>query len=379
MKVHGANCFGVDKVSFDNRVKWVEDNSDFINRVAEDPLSNRDFWASADKPWQFLAFCFEYSKYLIHGVDTVTRLPIGLDGSCNGLQNFSAMLLDPIGGRATNLTPQDIPSDIYSEVAKVCTGKLDDSKYGILWRDFANKNGGVLPRSLAKRPVMTLPYGSTIQSCREYIHKYMVEDAPDSFDKRERYLLASYLTPLLWTSISDVVVAARAAMNWLQVSAASIAKSNNSIIWWTPVGFPVLQSRKRISVKRVSTQLAGTYTILIGTESDVLDVSKNKLAIAPNFVHSMDACHLMLTCSRASKYGVTSFAFIHDDYGTHACDIDKLALSIRESFIELYSDNDPLVDFKIFNADSSGVELTDPPTKGSLKLEQVLDSKYFFS
>ena len=129
---------------------------------------------------------------------------------------------------------------------------------------------------------------------------------------------------------------------------------------------------------RIDTELAGRFTIRIGEQGTKLDVNKNKLGSAPNFVHSMDACHLMLTCQRAVEYGVTDFAFIHDDYGTHAADTDTLHQAIREAFVELYEANDPLLDFKIFNEDNSGLTLPDLPSRGDLKLGQVIDSDYFF-
>ena len=381
LAVHGANCYGEDKCSYDDRVKWVQDNKDYIVKAATEPLSNKDFWASADKPWKFLAFCFEYARYLKEGSDMITYLPVALDGSCNGLQNFSAMLRDSIGGRATNLIPSEVPADIYAEVAKVCTNKLRylDDEHAEVWKRFIDSTPGKsIPRGLAKRPVMTLPYGSTQQSCREYIYRYMVEDAGDFFDRKERFVLANYLTPLLWDSISHVVVAARGAMDWLQQCATDISKTDSSIVWWTPLGFPVLQDKKKIKTKQVETELAGRFRITVGNESNKSDGLKNKLGIAPNFVHSMDACHLMMTCRLAVSIGITDLAFIHDDYGTHAGDVDNLHRIIREAFLELYQENSPLIDFKIFNEDNASITLIDPPISGGLKLEEVLESPYFF-
>ena len=118
LAVHGANCAGVDKVSFEERVQWVEDHQQEILDSAFSPLDGKRFWAEQDSPFQFLAFCFEWAGYVMQGNSYVSHLSVSWDGSCNGLQNFSAMLKDEIGGKATNLIPSDTPSDIYSEVAK---------------------------------------------------------------------------------------------------------------------------------------------------------------------------------------------------------------------------------------------------------------------
>ena len=380
LRVHGANTYGYDKVSYDDRVQWVLEREDEIARIAADPLNHRGLWSEADKPWQFLAFCFEYARYLSEGVGMKSYLPIGLDGSCNGLQNFSAMLRDEIGGAATNLTVADAPADIYSEVAAVCTAKLTQtaSEEAKWWLRYIHSVGGVLPRSVAKKPVMTLPYGSTQQSCRESIFKYIVEETGDFFPKELRFKLSVYLTPILWESIGEVVVAAREAMDWIQDCAGILAKKNEPVIWWTPIGFPVYQDKRKLTLNRVQTQLAGAIQIKVAEVSDEMDILKNKQGASPNFVHSMDACHLMLTLNLAQRRGLEHFSCIHDDFGTHAADTDEFHKVIRESFVWLYGENDPLVDFKIFNEDMSGIELPDPPTRKSLNLDQVIDSKYFF-
>lgn len=381
LRVHGANTYGEDKVSYASRVEWTLKHERQIQDTANDPLSNTDFWGNADKPWQFLAFCYEYNKYLRHGLGVQTHLPIGLDGTCNGLQNFSAMLSDPIGGAAVNLVPSDKPRDIYATVAEVCTKKLEGNKDNLagIWLDFARTQPGqLLPRGLAKRPVMTLPYGSTQQSCREYIYKYMVEDAPEAFPKELRFKLAVFLTPILWESIGEVVVAARAAMNWIQRCAAIVAKENLPFQWETPIGFPVYQGRKKVISKRVDTELAGRIKVRLNVDSDRIDVQKQRLGAAPNFVHSMDACHLMMTLIKGSDMGITSFACIHDDFGTNAEDTDKLHTSIRWAFFELYSNNDVLADLKATVEAYAAVELPNAPDKGSLNLEEIKRSPYFF-
>ena len=122
---------------------------------------------------------------------------------------------------------------------------------------------------------------------------------------------------------------------------------------------------------------------------------KQRLGAAPNFVHSMDACHLMMTLIKARELGISSFACIHDDFGTHAEDTDKLHNAIRWAFFSLYSDNDVLADFKVamerlasekpVSVEKKGrqklpteITLTEPPKKGKLNLAEITRSPYFF-
>jgi DNA-directed RNA polymerase len=384
LKVHGANRYGYDKGSYDERAAWVDEREAELLRAANDPLSYRDLWANADKPYQFLAFLFEYRDALAAaalGVDFMSHLPVGLDGSCNGLQNFSAMLRDQVGGKATNLVPQSRPADIYSQVARVCTDRLraiqDSSPEARDWLRYCDKYGsGSIPRSMAKRPVMTLPYGATRQSCTKYIYLSLTSTDRDFFESS--FAAACWLTPHLWASIGDVVVAAKDAMQWLQASASVLSKANEPITWITPDGFPAYQGTTRIETVQIETQLAGRFQVRIGSFTDYIDAAKQRLAISPNFVHSMDATHLRETVRLATERGITSLALIHDDYGTHACQTDALHECIREAFVGIYGGTDPLQALKDRTKAVVGLDLPELPQKGTLDIEAVRKSEFFF-
>lgn len=381
LKVHGANVYGVDKVSFDERVLWTEQNSNAILAVANDPLSNKAFWEVADKPWQFLAFCFEYARYIKEGTQMLSKLPVGMDGSCNGLQNFSALLRDPVGSKATNLQPSDKPADIYAEVAEKCTEllKSQTDDLAVMWMSYANVvHGGKLPRSVAKRPVMTLPYGATRESCTKYIYQFIIEEAGTYFPKTLRFKLALYLTPFLWSAMGATVVAAREAMDWLRHAASESAKKNKPLVWWSPTGFPVYQARYKQRSKRIAV-LDKTVYISVMENTGELCGNKQRAASSPNFVHSLDAAHAMFTIDAAASEGCTAFAFIHDDFGTHACDTDTLRRVLREQFVQMYEQSTPLLELKRTVETLYNVPLKDCPIEKSFNIKQVLDSQYFFA
>ena len=105
--IAGANLFGeVDKEELQTRVAWVQDNAQKIIDCANKPLEH-SWWASADKPFCFLAWCFEFKEYNKSYYDEgyITTLPIQADCSNSGLQHYSAMMRDKFGGEATNLVP----------------------------------------------------------------------------------------------------------------------------------------------------------------------------------------------------------------------------------------------------------------------------------
>ncbi|WP_448168687.1 DNA-directed RNA polymerase [Burkholderia ambifaria] len=379
-KIAGANRFGVDKVPFEDRIAWVHQREQFILQFAADPVSHRE-WQEADAPLQFLAWCFEYAEWRQRPTDFESRIAVGLDGSCNGLQHFSAMLRDSVGGRAVNLAPSDRPNDIYQRVADVVAAKLSDPNF-----EFRHERDSVLRdkwvahgmnRSIVKRSVMTLPYGSTRFSCAEFIHEdYLKKGEATEFETSEYRYAADFLSHIVWDSIGEVVIAASAAMAWLQRSAGLLLKrGGQQIAWTTPSGFMAEQSYNEINVVRVNTKLLGHTVIKVfGSMADTPSVSKHKNGIAPNFVHSMDAAHLTLTVQECKRMEVNSLAMIHDDYGTHAADTEKLYRAIRTTFVEMYETNDPLADFR-----NQFDDLPALPSRGDLDLSQVEQSQFFFA
>lgn len=391
LKVHGANKAGFDKGSYDERVHWIEARHDALMAAAGDPMKHWEVWAGPgiDKPWQFLAFIFEYAEMQVVGPEYRSHLPIALDGSCNGLQNFSAMLRDEVGGAATNLTPGSRPADIYSEVGAVVTRKLylalegEDDKAKQLatkWLDFFEVHFGArkVSRKLAKKPVMTLPYGSTMQACTSSIFKLIMETDPSFFGKNENFAAALFLSPLVWKSIGEVVIAARSAMDWIQKCSGILASEQEPLEWISPLGFPVYQAIPEIEVKKIETQIAGRIQLRIASHTDKLDKRKQRQGSSPNLVHHADATHLNLVVNKAIERGITNLACIHDDFGTHACDTTEFHKVIREAFIELHGKHNVLAEFKRQNEERTGIELPDLPPSGSLRIEDVREAEYFF-
>ncbi len=377
--VNGANKLGYDKASYDDRVAYMYDNAAKWLAAGSDPIANRGVWTSADKPFQFLAWCMEFcdAMDMDDHRDFVSHLPVGLDGSCNGLQHFSAMLRDSVGGSAVNLVPSDLPADIYQRVADVCYAKLkasdDPAAQNWLWL-----LGDSMPRSLAKAPVMTLPYGSTQQACTATTYKWLKEKSDKTFPENTAFRQCVFLTPILWESIGEVVIAARAAMKWIQDCSSVICKAGHDIQYTSPIGFPVLQRKMKYTSRQIETQIGGRLRIRIGTHTDKVDTAKQRQGSSPNLVHHVDATHMMMTINACAAEGISDFAMIHDDFGTHACDAGKMQRIISETFVDLHENHNILADFKRVHEERHDIILPDLPDTGSLDIQAVLKSPYFF-
>ena len=388
LKVHGANKWGYDKCTYDARVAWVNERHDQFLAIAADPVGTRALWADADKPYQFLAFVFEYEAACRLGEEYRCHLPIALDGSCNGLQHFSAMLRDEVGGAAVNLVPSPVPSDIYQDVGDNMTRKLmvlaqnnnEEDAGARNWLRLFRKLYGTVrcPRKLPKPPVMTLPYGSTMRTATQTTYEWYKKYGNDFFGPRMGFRHAVYVTPVLWSAIGEVVTSARVAMGWLQRSASVLSKEGYPIDFTTPLGFPVFQKSMERVERMVKTNIDGGLRVRILCDTDKIDSRRQRSGSSPNFVHAADATHMMMTIHMAAEQGITEFAMIHDDFGTHARHIDKFHSIIREAFIKLYTEHDILQSFKDQHEAKYGVELPDVPAKGLLNIEDVRKSEFFF-
>ena len=391
LAIHGANTFGNDKVSLEDRVRWAWDNVGAITAVASDPLTHT-WWQDADKPFQFLAWCFEWAAYRKQGVTFLSHLSIQMDGSCNGLQNFSAALRDPIGGAAVNLTPSEVPQDIYRTVSDLVNKQVVIDAANHERDDYLVAAQGWIQHGITrkecKRPVMTLAYGATRFGFCQQIMDDTITPARYKLGKDNvmwdgsGWKAAEYLGGVVWDRVGDVVVAARAAMDWFQASARLAAVEGLPVRWTTPDGFVALQLYPKLTTRRVRLTLGtGNHWLTIATGyTDELDKRRQANGISPNWVHSMDASHLRMTVNACWKQGVSAFSMIHDSYGCHAADAPTMARVLREEFVRIYEK--PVME--TFKEELElqlppGTELPELPPYGSLDLSEVLESRYFFA
>lgn len=379
LRVHGANLLGYDKDTYDGRVRYIDGLREQICAAGNNPCSTESvrFIASADKPMQFLAFCCEYAdaESLDSPTEFVSSIPVGLDGSCNGLQNFSAVLRDEVGGLATNVLPGDLPNDIYGEVANVAVRTLTRRANGDCGDSKKLLSIGIT-RKTTKRSVMTLPYGLTKHSSGEYVGEWLREHIHLFIGFTDFNSARNVLNDAVWDAIGEVVTSAREGMAWLQDVAGVAGREDMPLIWTSPTGFKVYQEDNRSKTKVVRSALAEISQVKLREWTDKIDVSSLKNGSAPNYIHSLDAAHLVKTTLEAN--GDLSWQMIHDDFGTHACDIPELHRAIRVSFYKMYANIDRLDIFRREIAQYLDGELPALPTLGDMDVSRVLESEYFF-
>ncbi|KAI8149832.1 hypothetical protein BJV82DRAFT_528498 [Fennellomyces sp. T-0311] len=385
LKIHLANLYGYDKHSFSEREQFTLENLPNILDSVDNPLTGSRWWLEAEAPWQCLAACYEVAAAHRSGNPEkfMSRIPVHQDGTCNGLQHYAALGGDLAGAQAVNLAPGDRPADVYTGVAEMVNKIVEkEAEEG---DEYAKILVGKISRKVVKQTVMTNVYGVTFIGARQQIINRLKER--DDIPPEMVYVLAGYLAKKVFASLGEMFNGARKIQDWLTDSARRIAKSvpeealieagiiekpaswvapeepeepkskpkkkgravskkafsarnpssnqMTSVIWTTPLGLPIVQPYRRSGKKQVSTLLQ-TVFIEDPEASRPVNALKQSTAFPPNFIHSLDATHMLMSAVACHEKGMT-FASVHDSYWTHACDVDDMNKVIRDQFIELHS------------------------------------------
>ncbi|GAA5965706.1 hypothetical protein JCM3765_003225 [Sporobolomyces pararoseus] len=366
LKIHLANLTGFDKASFDEREAYAMQHLEDVMDSADKPLEGNRWWLKADDPWQCLATCIELTKALRspNPTEYACALPIHQDGTCNGLQHYAALGGDLKGAHQVNLDIGNRPADVYTGVADMANRAIDlDVARGVKEAILLQ---GKVTRKVVKQTVMTTVYGVTFIGAKNQIQRQL-KDRGD-IPAEHLYMCSLYLGRLVLDSIGDIFKGATGIQTWLNRCARLISKSipparieaalqaekanprskkslsaglsripkeqMTSVAWTTPLGLPVVQPYRKAKKRQVSTTLQTIFITDPSVPSEV-DPRAQATAFPPNFIHSLDATHMMMT-ALACKDKI-AFASVHDSYWTHACDVDEMSVILRDTFIELHS------------------------------------------
>lgn len=419
LKIHAANCYGhgLDKDSKQARIAWVDRNTKLIKMVANGSIHSRRFLElmrdkdrAPEDPMLFYAVCRElvqlYGKSDAEIAAFESRIPVSVDGSNNGLQHYAALLRNTTLAEKVNLhrlSEDDSPADVYRDVAQGMVQYLKRGKLACA-KDLSVRLGvdekvvrkairvivkldDALLRKLVKRPTMTQPYSVTSYGMSEQI-KDVVDDlfTADKGSAAGRILVSEDVFDILavvvfhgfLVGLETHCSAAKVGMDFLKSVAA---RKGDTLTWTTPSGFLARQRYNTVEYQTVKSRVGfRSLSVRYGVITDSLDDRKQISAVAPNFVHSMDASHMMLTIdSLLGNPGfVPNFFMIHDSFGTSAGQLGELDEAIRAEFVRMYSDNQfqRFIDQVDLGDDAGSVEI---PAFGDFDIDDVNQATYFFA
>ncbi|KAH8728558.1 hypothetical protein GQ44DRAFT_608811 [Phaeosphaeriaceae sp. PMI808] len=385
LKIHLANLYGYDKASLKEREQFAMNNLDEVYDSATKPLDGRRWWTKAEDPWQFLACCMELKNALDSPDPTrfVSQFPVHQDGTCNGLQHYAALGGDHAGARQVNLEPSGKPQDIYTGVADLVKEMVaKDVAKGHKCAKFID---GYITRKVVKRTVMTNVYGVTFMGAKAQVEDELKSIFPNFRETdtiKNLGQVALYVAFNIFEALGKIFNGAQEIQYWLgecgerittsltpeqiksikrryeggplkydpkykspkKIGTAESKKLNKqmesfrtSIIWTTPLQMPIVQPYRKDSIKKIKTKLQD-ITVVKRSSADNIDKRKQLQAFAPNFIHSLDASHMTLSALKCSEMGI-DFAAVHDSFWTHASDIPKLNVILRDAFVRMHSED----------------------------------------
>lgn len=413
--MHMAGLYGkpADKAPLDERRRWWLD-------WAKSPT-----YEEADKPLTLRA---HLGLWMTEQWD---RIPVQIDGTCNGLQHLSALFRDEGAAPLVNLaasTLNEPPSDLYGAVGQGVNRRLKgmigpDLPWTI--RLFALA-GIEVNRKLCKGPVMVLPYGGTREAVRLAVKDAVLgqikesygstatrgtpwetaEDAKfkgasafadrDLFDHPLFNTDVGLLSGLVWDCIAPAIPKAMAAMATLQAIGAFVGERGLS--WRVGVGerpLWVTQAKSKASRKQVTMRgfhlpdMVRRLTLM--SNSNEVDPRAHRSGIVANFIHSLDAAHLARALATFRARGGGCVGAVHDCLLVRPSEAGLMGMALRDSFVELY-EADPLMSpVRIVPVDGSApVEYpswhhlaeaagTAFPERGTFDIREVRRSAWFFS
>ena len=368
LQIHCANKFGIDKLSYDQRVSWVEENEDNIINTARDPENFR-WWEQADKPLQFLSTCFAFDD-----PEIAMRLPCQVDGTCNGLQHYAGISLNPSDAASVNLSPSDQPNDVYIDVMMVV---IEMIKVELNTNPIAQLALDIMERAVVKQPVMTTVYGVTRIGARAQIHDKL-RDNP-KLSQRDRFRVAEYLSHKVLKGLGMVCEGAGEIMAWITMSIKEILKAHphESIRWVSRIGFPVVQPYRNYNSCRITTCLQ-EVTYSYGDVKLPAMVRRHVQGGPANGIHTEDATHMHCTNISCGDRDI-EFAEVHDSYWSLAEQMDDLNEILRDEFVNLHEEYWCERMYNQWRELYPQADIPVPPQRGTFDLSLVRKSPYFFN
>ena len=342
-----ANCFGQDKLSFEQRIEWVNENSAKLYDIGDDAWANWDLIielgldGEEKTRWQGLAHCIEYKEYIdyvdTHGTEEgfTTSLVIGLDATASGTQILTMLGRDDRVAPFVNVSqsPTGQVGDFYTYLAKFLKPKLKATLGTSASIDALINNFDKYGRKLAKRNSMTFSYSGTKfgfgQQHWEDRHSYNKGNGDTTGSDLTRHDCRQ-IGNLMYEVCVENIRGGAEVMEWLRDGINYI--NDGAVVSWTmPDGFIAFQVADESKRKSLDCIIGSRKVCLqYYTYQDKPKKSEHKNGIAPNWVHSYDSYLLRLIVNGMPDEAPIST--VHDQFSTCSYYVQELQETAKEAY-----------------------------------------------
>lgn len=381
LKVGIANAGGQDKVCWDDRIKWFDNNIKEIINVGK-MLSGGNFDAAinfldkADDPFCLAALANEYVKVFIDKTQDYTQCYVFVDCSCSGTSIFNAWRRNAHGARMTNVLDTTEPADIYMEVWYEIQRLAPEGTFRQSHIKKLEKSK--LIRKMMKTTYVPASYAQTNFAQLKHLRNFNKKELKEKslhFKEHELETLCS-----LWEPALDKVSSIKSVMNWFHARTKEIVDSGaTSIKYTTSNGSVMTLKYPKQTTKKVNLIRHGSARYHQGKERvnlEKIDTKKMLSAITANITHATDAaalCSALWNCEH-------SFAALHDACGIPpGKKLDEGIRRLKKGFIEACRHSV----WDTFRKDNNLplTPVTAPPIIGDMDedLEDIIHSSYLYS
>ena len=295
-----ANRYGLDKLTYEEKEKWVDDNYTklMINAIkdAKEPI----MFAKARKAYIDVLSGKKISYFVSN------------DSTASGLQILSLLSNDEYTARLTNLTDNSKCYDIYSE----------------LTTDFFKKFEVDIPMKAIRKnyikPIIMTHYYNSKKGVANKFNELLIEypqlkEKGVSLEKFIEYLNEYCKGPqMILEKINEVF--------------DKLPKDTKNITYTMPDGFIV--DIPLIS-KETKTFQNGYYCVSMMYDVNEYSYSNNHRSLAPNIIHSIDA-YIVRLVLRECKFDVVT---IHDCFSCSPNLVDKLKRAYTNALKRIQQDD----------------------------------------
>ena len=385
LRIHGANLYGL-KSDWRTRIDWVKEHDQLIKGAGNDPWVNPQFWMRADKPWSFLSFCRTYYEWSLDGPAYKCHQPVMLDCTASGIQHYSGFLRHEGMAEMVNCKNSDKPQDIYAVVMQKVNDRLRDEK-----DEHARKWLMLQPdRSLAKNPVMCIPYAASYSGFYSFAYKWGIKRAKDLYgnknwmSKKGSASTIHYMAKILHEETSKTIEPAVQAMTWFKAVGSAAGKANTPLRWTTPSQLLVHQQYNKTQDRRIRLKYSSDICLDIRVKEDcpTLNTTKMSNGLSANIIHSMDSALMCATTINATAKNVINIGGIHDCFIATPSEMSALRDAVRESFVDIYKDDwltRIKTELKAQIPKTKQEDLPSEPQLGNFDPTHTLSSNYFIT
>lgn len=217
-----------------------------------------------------------------------------------------------------------------------------------------------LNRSNIKKVIMTKPYNATSRTLAKYLKETLIIDRLDECESGKKFYwyksredskdyVNSYDIDLLIKSLDNMIYVEYPRLKDLISYLNDVAKLHNMlnipIVWNLPTGLIVQQRYMMEHKKRIKPIWSSVRSLTLTiTDKVKIDKMKQKRALMPNLVHSLDATTLSLLYNSfsvsigAQGINKVNFYSVHDCYGVTAPNVESLIELLRSIYVQIYAD-----------------------------------------